>query len=323
VGVSLKGESPATVMAMLRDRLVPAVRGLDVLDLEKIQQEMERAVPWNYRAKSAVNLAAVDLAGQVLATPASALLGGRVRDAIPLSWSIPLMEVEDGVQEAEDRVAQGWQIIKAKLGRPNPADDVEMVRALREALGPRVRLRVDANQAYDVKTAIRIARALERFDLDFFEQPVAWWDLDGLAEVSRATDLPIMADESSTTIFGAVEVVKRRAAQCFSIYVSASGGLLNAKKMADLGAAFGIASYVGSALEGPLGVSAGLHLAAACAPITLGCELYAQFLLEEDLAVRPFTFRDGALCVPTGPGLGVALDHKKLRHYTLDSFEVM
>ena len=322
VGVSLKGESPATVMVMLKDRLLPAVRGLDVLDLERIQQAMEKAVPWNYRAKSAVNMAVLDLAGQVLGVPAGVLLGGRVREAIPLSWSIPITDTAAGVEEAEQRVAQGWRILKLKLGRPNPKDDVEMVRALREALGTEIRLRADANQAYDVKTAIRVAHALERYDLEFFEQPVVWWDLDGLAEVSRATELAIMADESATTIFGAVEVIRRRAAQAFSIYVSASGGLLNAKKMADLGAAHGISGYIGGALEGPLGVAAGLHVAAAAPSVTLGCELYGQFLLEEDVTVNAVPFRDGALVVPTAPGLGVALDQDRLRHYTLDTFEV-
>ena len=322
VGVSLKGESPGTVMLMLRDRLLPAVRGMNPFEIERIQQVMERAVPWNYRAKSAVNLALYDLVGKALGTPAHTLLGGRVRDTVPLSWSIPITDGDAGAGEAAEKIAQGWGILKLKLGRPDPMEDVEMVRAIREAAGPQVRIRVDANQAYDVKTAIRVAQRIEKYDVEFFEQPVAWWDLDGLAEVSRATVLPIMADESATTLFGAVEVARRRAAQIFSIYVSSSGGLLNAKKMGDLGAIHGIAGYVGGALEGPIGVAAGLHFAGSTPSVTYGCELYGQFLLEEDVAAEPLHFRDGGLVVPTGPGLGVALDEDKLRHHTLETFEV-
>jgi len=322
VGVSLKGESPGTVMLMLRDRLLPAVRGMNPFEIERIQQVMERAVPWNYRAKSAVNLALYDLVGKALGTPAHTLLGGRVRDTVPLSWSIPITDGDAGAREAAEKIAQGWGILKLKLGRPDPMEDVEMVRAIREAAGPQVRIRVDANQAYDVKTAIRVAQRIEKYDVEFFEQPVAWWDLDGLAEVSRATVLPIMADESATTLFGAVEVARRRAAQIFSIYVSSSGGLLNAKKMGDLGAIHGIAGYVGGALEGPIGVAAGLHFAGSTPSVTYGCELYGQFLLEEDVAAEPLHFRDGGLVVPTGPGLGVALDEDKLRHHTLETFEV-
>ena len=322
VEVSLKGESPGTVMLMLRDRLLPAVRGMNPFEIERIQQVMERTVPWNYRAKSAVNLALYDLVGKALGTPAHTLLGGRVRDTVPLSWSIPITDGDAGAREAAEKIAQGWGILKLKLGRPDPTEDVEMVRAIREAAGPQVRIRVDANQAYDVKTAIRVAQRIEKYDVEFFEQPVAWWDLDGLAEVSRATVLPIMADESATTLFGAVEVARRRAAQIFSIYVSTSGGLLNAKKMGDLGAIHGIAGYVGGALEGPIGVAAGLHFAGSTPSVTYGCELYGQFLLEEDVAAEPLHFRDGGLVVPTGPGLGVALDEDKLRHHTLETFEV-
>ncbi len=322
VGVSLKGESPGTVMLMLRDHLLPAVRGMNPFEIERIQQVMERTVPWNYRAKSAVNLALYDLVGKALGTPAHTLLGGRVRDTVPLSWSIPITDGDAGAREAAEKIAQGWGILKLKLGRPDPMEDVEMVRAIREAAGPQVRIRVDANQAYNVKTAIRVAQRIEKYDVEFFEQPVAWWDLDGLAEVSRATVLPIMADESATTLFGAVEVARRRAAQIFSIYVSSSGGLLNAKKMGDLGAIHGIAGYVGGALEGPIGVAAGLHFAGSAPSVTYGCELYGQFLLEEDVAAEPLHFRDGGLVVPTGPGLGVALDEDKLRHHTLETFEV-
>ena len=322
VGVSLKGESPATVLEMLRQRLLPAVFGRSPLDVEAIQQAMDAAVPWNLRAKSAVNLAAFDLAGKALGVPVHALLGGMVRAAVPLSWSIPITDFETGVREAQEMVARGWRIIKVKLGRPDPDEDVEMVRRIREAVGPGVRLRADANQAYSVKTAIRVARRLERYDVEFFEQPVAWWDLDGMAEVSRATELPIMADESATTVQDALEIARRRAAQILSIYVCSPGGILNSKKVATVAAAAGMAAYVGGALEGPVGAAAGLHFAASTPSVTYGCELGGQFLLQEDLAQTPLVFTAGALQVPTGPGLGVSLDWDRVRRYTVAEYSL-
>ncbi|MDQ7849063.1 MAG: enolase C-terminal domain-like protein [Armatimonadota bacterium] len=322
VGVSLKGESPATVLEMLRQRLLPAVFGRSPLDVEAIQQAMDAAVPWNLRAKSAVNLAAFDLAGKALGVPVHALLGGMVRAAVPLSWSIPITDFEAGVREAQEVVARGWRIIKVKLGRPDPDKDVEMVRRIREAVGPEVRLRADANQAYSVKTAIRVARRLERYDVEFFEQPVAWWDLDGMAEVSRATELPIMADESATTVQDALEIARRRAAQILSIYVCSPGGILNSKKVATVAAAAGMAAYVGGALEGPVGAAAGLHFAASTPSVTYGCELGGQFLLQEDLAQTPLVFTAGALQVPTGPGLGVSLDWDRARRYTIAEYSL-
>lgn len=320
VGVSLKGESPYTVLEMLRHRLLPAVFGRSPLDVEAIQQATDAAVPWNLRAKSAINLAVYDLAGKALGVPVHVLMGGMVRDAVPLSWSIPITDYDAGVREAEEMVTRGWRIIKVKAGRANPDDDVEMVRRIREAASPGIRLRVDANQAYSVKAAIRVARRLERYDVEFFEQPVVWWDLDGMAEVSRATELPIMADESATTVQDAVEIARRRAAQILSIYVCSPGGILNSKKVATVAAAAGIAGYVGGALEGPIGAAAGLHFAAATPSVTYGCELGGQFLLQDDVAETPLLFKDGALQVPTAPGLGVNLDWDKVRRYTVTEY---
>ncbi len=320
VGISLKGESPHTVVEMLRHRLLPAIFGQSPLDIEGIQQAMDAAVPWNLRAKSAINLAAYDLAGKVLGVPVYTLMGGKVRDAIPLSWSIPITEYDKGAREAAEMVARGWKIIKVKVGRPDPDEDVEMVRVIRDAVGPRVSVRVDANQAYSLKAAIRVARKLERYDVTFFEQPVAWWDLDGMAEVSRATELPIMADESCTTMIDAVEIVKRRAAQILSIYVCSPGGILNSKKVATIAAAAGIAGYVGGALESVIGAAAGLHFAAATPSVTYGCELGGQFLLADDIAQVPLRFHDGALQVPEGPGLGIAIDEDKVRKYKVGEF---
>lgn len=320
VGVSLGGESPFTVLEMLRHRLLPAVFGRSPFEVEAIQQAMDAAVPWNLRAKSAVILAAYDLAGKALDTPAYNLLGGKVRDTVPLSWSIPITDYDSGVQEAQQMIARGWRIIKVKAGRPNPDDDVEIVRRIREMAGSSLRLRVDANQAYSVKQAIRVARRLERYDVEFFEQPVAWWDLDGLAEVNRATEVPIMADESVTTLNDAMEVAKRRAAQIFSIYVSSPGGILNSKKIATIGAAAGIAGYVGGALESVVGSAAGLHFAASTPSVSYGCEMSGQYLLQEDIGVEPLGFEDGALQVPDRPGLGVAIDPQKVRRYQVAEF---
>ena len=322
VGISLKGESPYTVREMLRRRLLPAVFGRSPLDIEAIQQAMDAAVPWNLRAKSAINLAAYDLAGKALGVPVYALMGGKVRDAVPLSWSIPITDYDAGVREAEQMVERGWNIIKVKVGRLTPDDDVEMVRHIREAVGQAVRIRVDANQAYCLKSAVRVARRLERHEVEFFEQPVAWWDLDGMAEVSRATEVPIMADESVTTTIDAMEIARRRAAQILSIYVSSPGGILNSKKVATVGAAAGLTAYVGGALESAIGAAAGLHFAASTPSVTYGCELGGQFLLQDDIAETPLTFKDGALQVPTGPGLGIAVDWDKVQKYAVEEFTV-
>lgn len=320
VGHSLKGESQSTVAVILRERLLPAVVGMDPTDVEAVQQAMDRAMPWNLRAKSAINLAVYDLAGKALKVPVHTLMGGLVRDRVPLSWSIPITDFDAGVTEARDMVARGWRILKIKAGRPNPLDDAEMVRLIREAVGPQIRLRVDCNQAYDIKTAIKVTRRMQQSDIEFMEQPTVWWDIEGLAEVSRAVEVPIMADESATTALDAISIIRHRAAQILSIYVCSPGGILNSKKIAIVAAAAGIAGYVGGALESIIGAAAGLHFAASTPSVSYGCELGGQFLLADDVGTSPLAFEDGALVVPKGPGLGIEVDEAKVAQYAIGGF---
>ena len=322
VGHSQLGETPETVRVILRRKLVPAVLGLSPFDQEALTVAQDRAVPGNRRAKGAVVLAAYDLAGKLLNTPVFNLLGGMVRETVPLSWTIPIIDIDAGVEEAARKVRDGWRIIKVKVGRPDPGLDVSMVGAIREGLGDGVRIRVDANQAYSVKTALRVAREIERYDIDFLEQPVHMGDLDGLTEVTRNSPIPIMADESAKSLRDLAEIAKRRAADYVSIYVIGPGGLSISKKMASIAEAFGLRAYVGRALESTIGAAAGLHLAASSPAIDLGCEMYAQYLLKDDFGKDRLIMKDGALCVPQGPGLGIDIDEDKLAAYRLGEVEI-
>jgi muconate cycloisomerase len=323
VGYSQQGETPETVRVVLRHKLIPAVLGLSVFNQEVLAIAQDRAVPGNRRAKGAVLNAAFDLAGKLLGAPLHILLGGKLRDAIPLSWSIPIVDIKDGIDEARKMVEDGFRILKIKLGRSNPDQDIEMVRAIRVAVGKEISLRVDANQAYDMKTALRVIKNIEESGIDFFEQPVHMADIDGMAEVTRKSSIPIMADESAKSTEDLARIAKRRAADYVSIYVIGPGGLICSKKMASVAEAFGMRAYVGGALESIIGASAGLHLAASCPNIDLGCEMYGQFLLKDDLGTEPLSMRDGALVVPDEPGLGIIVDERKIGEYRRGEVEVL
>lgn len=315
VGHSQLGETPHTVRVILRHKLVPAILGIDPFDQEKLTTILDRAVPSNRRAKGALVMAAYDLAGKALKTPVYNLLGGKVRDAIPLSWSLPIVDTEKVVSEAIEMVERGWRILKIKAGRSNPMDDVEAVCAVREAVGDKINLRADVNQAYDVKTAIKVLRGMEPYGLDFVEQPVHRDNLAGMIEVTRQSPIPIMADESIKSPEELAVIAKEHAADAVSIYIIGPGGPGNSKKMAAIAQAFRLHGYVGGALESVIGSSAGLHLAASSPAIDLGCEMSGQYLLKEDIGTEPLAMRDGALVVPTGPGLGVEIDEIKLAKY--------
>jgi muconate cycloisomerase len=315
VGHSQKGETPATVRVVMRDKLLPAVLGLSVFDQEALSGAMDKAVPGNLRAKGAVVMAAYDAAGKLLATPAHNLLGGLYRDRIPLSWSLPISDLDHITREAADMVERGWRILKVKIGRPDPFADAEAVNAVRRAVGDEIEIRADANQAYDVKTAIRVIRRMEDANLGFVEQPVKAADVAGMAEVRTAVGVPIMADEGANDAEDVVELAKRRAADSISIYIIGPGGLNRSRKMAAVTEACGLRGYVGGALESAIGAAAGLHVAAASPAIDLGCEMSGQFLLNDDFGAGQIAMVDGALVVPRAPGLGVDVDEEKLARY--------
>ena len=321
-GYSSAGETQATVALQLRERLIPAILGKDPMQIEARQLDLERAVPWNPRAKSAINMALYDLVGKVLNTPVYNLLGGLVRDTVPLSWSIPIVDVEPAVTESEAMIKRGFKIIKLKTGHEDPQKDIERFQAIRDAVGNDVRMRADANQAWDVPTAIKVIRACEGHNIESMEQPVQMWDIDGLAEVRRATNTYIMADESANSPRDVIRLADKRAVDLISIYINNPGGIINAKKMAIVAEPVGIGCYVGGALEGPIGARACLHFAGSTPNVSWGCEMGGQFLLEEDLGMEPIHFEDGALHVPHGPGLGGELDPDKVSKYQIDSFEI-
>lgn len=315
VGHSQKGETPATVRVVLRHKLVPAVLGMDIFDQEALSRAMDRAVPMNLRAKGAVVMAAYDAAGKLLETPVHNLIGGLLRDRIPLSWSLPISDLDQITKEAVEMVDRGWRILKVKIGRPAPLEDVDAVNAIRKAVGDEIEIRADANQAYDVKTAIRVIRRMQDSNLGFVEQPVRAADIAGMAEVRAAVDVPIMADEGANVAEDVIELARYRAADSISIYIIGPGGLNRSRQMAAVTEACGLRGYVGGALESAIGAAAGLHLAAASPAIDLGCEMSGQFLLKDDFGAGQIAMKDGALIVPRGAGLGIDVDEDKLARY--------
>jgi len=315
VGHSQLGETPHTVRVVLRHKLIPAILAKDPMSQEGLGMALDRAVPGNRRAKGAIVMAAYDLAGKALNTPVYNLLGGKVRGSIPLSWSLPIVDIKTAVEEGVRMVERGWRILKVKVGRPNADEDVEMVRALREAVGDGISIRADANQAYDLKTALRVLRKMEPYRVDFMEQPVHRDDLEGMSEVARQSGIPIMADEAAKSPEDLAVIAQKRAADYVSIYVIGPGGLTASKKMAAIAEANRMRGYVGGALESVIGASAGLHLAASSPAIDLGCEMGGQYLLHDDFGKGPLPMKEGALVVPDGPGLGLDLDESKFAKY--------
>jgi len=319
------GESPGTTLTVIQEDLFPAIRGRDPRDVEQILEVMDRTIKGYPYAKAAIDLALHDIIGKASALPAHQLLGGCYRDRIPLAQSLGIMETAKAVAEAVDAVREGIRTIKIKVGL-DYAHDEEVVREVRAAVGPDVAITVDANQAYPTpKTAVQQIRRLERYGLQLVEQPVE--GIAEMAEVARAADTWIMADESAWTPRDVLKIAERRAADAISIYTTKPGGLFRARQVAAVAQAAGLPCNVNGSGELGVGNAANVHLAASAKIISLACVFPATAPAEtaptkiagrqyvDDVVREAFGYADGCVLVPKKPGLGVELDEEKIAKY--------
>lgn len=295
--------------------LGPAVTGEDPFRIAYLVQKMERALDGVEEAKAGIEMALWDIVGKALGTPVYNLLGGKVRERIPLSYSIPFGEPQVMAEYALERVGEGHRTVKVKVGNA-PAVDLEAVRCVREAVGPQVRLRVDANMAWSsAKEAIRLIRAMEAWDLELVEQPLPPHQLDAMAEVRRAIGVPLMADESIRTPRDAMEVIRRGAADIANVYVTEAGGLLNASRIFALCEAAGMPCMIGSMPEFGIGTAAQIHLGVAMTNLGPDSDTCGVLYHAEDLLTRPLRIEGGYAYPPEGPGLGVEVDMAVLERW--------
>jgi o-succinylbenzoate synthase len=275
-------------------------------------------------ARCAVTVARMDLLGRRAADQ-----GGGGDEAVPCNATLVAGEREAVVADAEAWAADGFRTFKLKLGAESAHDrdiggpartrgsgDVEMVRAVREALGPEVRIRVDANQAWDLETAKARLGALEPYGIELAEQPVG--TLAEMAELAQATSIPLAADESVTSRTQAEEAAALGACSYTGIKLSKVGGPEEALRIADI-----VPAYITSALDGPVGIAAGAQTALSLAEtgqperLHLAHGLATQRLFAETIAVVECEVRDGMLHLPPGPGLGVEIDEEALQAHRL------
>ncbi|MFQ5691805.1 MAG: mandelate racemase/muconate lactonizing enzyme family protein, partial [Nitrospinota bacterium] len=297
------GESPGTTRHVIGNHLAPAVAGAEAANFAGLHRRMDAAIKGYPYAKAAVEMAAYDLAGRSLGVPVYLLLGGRVRDAVPVTHSIGLLPIDEAVAECVQVAGEGIRTIKIKVG-VDPRRDVEIVRRVREAVGDDVELCVDANQGYSTPgEAVRTLKAMEPYRLKYAEQPVE--GVGRMAEVAHALDTPVMADESAWNAHDVLEIIERRAADIISIYTAKPGGLYRAMEVAAVARAAGLPCNVNGSVETGVGNLANLHLAAAAPAVTLSCVVpvstpaeaqdgqIAGIYYRDDLIRAPFVFSAG------------------------------
>lgn len=300
------GETQPQVIAAL-ERAAAFLVGSSPFDLEPILRECGAQIPAYPAAIAAIDMALYDLIGQALGVPVYNLLGGRAQPAISLYPVIPLDAPDVMAARSAQFVALGARTLKVKLGSA-PGLDLRRLCAIRDAVGDAVALRLDINQGWrDAATALAAIRDLAGFNIEWIEQPVAAADLDGLAAVAAATEIPIMADESCHNAADVLRIACRGAADMINIKLMKCGGLYQAGKMLAVAEAAGLGCILGSMAESSIGSAAGLHFATAHAAIR-ACEVIGPLFIEGDPATGYDVDRATLRAVPTErPGLGVQL----------------
>lgn len=319
-GPTWSEESAESIIAVINKYLAPYLIGQNPEQFEKIRSLMEQLVRGNHFAKCAVEMALYDLIGKQRDLPVFDLLGGKVYDKIPLSWSLASSDVDEEIKEAEKMLKNGISIIKLKVGALSPEEDVERIRIIREAVGKNIKLRVDANQGWNKSVAIRTAKKMEEYNLEFCEQPLPRWDIDGMEAVAKSISIPVMADESLASEYDALQLVYKQAASIFGIKLTKAGGFLGGKRLAAIAESAGLQCYIGCMIESGIGTSAYLHFAVSTPPVKMGCELFGPILLADDIVNEETVYEQGNIVVNSRPGLGVTIDEKRLNKYIRDKF---
>lgn len=318
-GASYCDESPESIKLVIDTYIAPILGECDLGNVAHTMRAVRKAVVGNRIAQCAVETALLDAAGKRLGLPISKLLGGPVREALPVAWTLASGHAAKDAEEAQSMLqAKRHNIFKLKIGKKSLAADVAHAAEIKSAIGDRGSLRVDVNQAWSETDASRGISMLADVGVDLVEQPTHRDAHQTMARLSQRSSIAIMADESLNGPQSAFNLASLAAASVFSVKIAQSGGLMPAVAVGAIGHAAGIGLYGGTMLEAGVGTAASAHLAATLPNIDWGTELFGPLLLTDDILSEPLEYSDFQLRVPHAPGLGVTADEDKIAHFRRD-----
>jgi o-succinylbenzoate synthase len=300
----ITGDTTGAIIGAIEDHIKKSIIGMSVENFEELMLKLNSCIVKNTSAKAAVDIALYDLYGQLYNAPLYKLLGG-YRKEIITDITISVNEPEEMAKDSLDAIKRGYTTLKIKVGK-DPAKDMERMKAIRKAAGYDVKLRIDANQGWKPKEAVRILDDMynEGLKIEFVEQPVAAHDIDGLKFVTDNVSIPVLADESIFSPMDALNILQRRAADLINIKLMKTGGIYNALKICSLAEMYGVECMIGCMLEAKVSVTAAVHLACAKSIITK-IDLDGPVLCSEDPIVGGAVFNEYKINLPEDSGLGI------------------
>lgn len=300
----ITGDTTGAIIGALKDHIIKTIIGRDVDDFEALTDSVQKCIIHNSSAKAAVDMALWDLYGQLYNIPVYKLLGGS-KDKIVTDITISVNSPEEMARDAITAINRGYDTLKVKVG-VNPKLDVERLSAIRNAIGARAKLRIDANQAWKPQEAVRILNQMQEqgLDIELVEQPVIAHDIEGLKYVTERSYVPVLADESVFSPLDAMKIIQSGAADLINIKLMKCGGITPALKIADAASIMGVECMLGCMLEAKVSVNAAVHVACARSIITK-IDLDGPVLCSEDPIIGGSIFDEKDITVSKAPGLGI------------------
>ena len=264
----ITGDTLGSIKCAIDDFIAPSLVGMDIDDIDGIMKKLHGCILKNTSAKAAVDMAVYDLFAKSCKKPLYKVLGGS-RKEIETDLTISVNDIDEMVADSLKAVKEGFKILKIKVGKEGNRD-IERISAIRQAVGPDIKIRVDANQGWKPKEAVKIIQALEDLNIgiDLVEQPVSAHDFEGMKFVTSRVETPILADESVFSVQDALHLIEERAADLINIKLMKTGGIYEALKICAMAESYGVECMIGCMLESKIAVSAAAHLAAAKGVIT-------------------------------------------------------
>lgn len=315
-----------STQVIVEEILKPLLIGENSTDIERLWHKMYRS---SFRvgrrgivlaAISAIDIALWDILGKKAKLPVYKLLGG-VKDHISAYASAGYYQEGKGLDELASEMAEyrklGFKAVKMKVGGESLETDVERVKTAREALGPDIKLAVDANNAWEYTTALRFAQAIEKYDIFFFEEPLSSDDLHGSAKLARDTGIPIAGYETEYTRYGLREMIVQDAVDIVQTDAIWSGGISEARKIGILASCFG-KECIPHFSAGVVSLAANLHFGASLPNVNWFELTMDDNPLRSELGGEPFRFSEGNIYLNQKPGLGIELNAEILEQYRIN-----
>jgi o-succinylbenzoate synthase len=299
----ITGETKESIKSAIINYIKPSIIGLDIAELEVIMEKLQNSILKNTSAKAAVDMAIYDLYSKKYEAPLYKILGG-YRNEITTDITISVNDVSEMVNDSIKAVKDGFNILKIKVGKESEKD-IDRITEIRKAIGEDVKLRIDANQGWTSKEAVKIISKLEdkNINIDLVEQPVKYWDLEGMKYVTQNTYTRILADESVFSPLDALKIIQEKAADLINIKLMKTGGIYNALKICDIAEMYGIECMIGCMLESKISVSAAANLGAARKIITL-VDLDGPALCKNDPIIGGPMFKGSSIKMVDRNGIG-------------------